>query len=75
MTTTKDLTIEIPQEKRHIKARLGHSDNPYSSPEQLIIIAAGLHSHMDKESQKKVAQSYQQAGFATLQFKFAGHGK
>jgi len=70
----EDLKLEVPNEKRHISARLTY---PKTDPkdQQLIIIATGLYSHMDKSSQLKIAESYQKAGFSTLQFNFMGHGE
>lgn len=72
--TTQDLKIPVPKSRRYVRARLRHSNNPFPKLEQLVIIATGLHSHMDKESQLKLSDTYRRSGFATLQFNFAGHG-
>lgn len=69
-----EFSLKIPNEKRHIKLRLVHPQHA-KAQHQLVIIATGLHSHMDKESQTKLAKDYQDAGFSTLQFNFMGHGK
>ena len=69
-----EFSLKIPNEKRHIKLRLVHPQHA-KAQHQLVIIATGLHSHMDKESQTKLAQDYQDSGFSTLQFNFMGHGK
>lgn len=71
----QNLKLKIPDEERHVVARLNYAENNVYKLQQLIIIATGLYSHMDKESQIKIADSYQQAGFATLQFNFMGHGE
>jgi len=73
--TKQDLTIQVPKSKRRLKARLSGSTFNESVLQKLVIIATGLHSHMDKESQIKTANMYQQAGFNTLQFNFTAHGK
>ena len=73
--TTHDFTIQVFQSKRHLKARLSQSHFDPSTLQKLVIIATGLHSHMDKESQIKTSNTYQNAGFDTLQFNFTGHGQ
>lgn len=70
----ENLKLEVPNEQRHINARLTYSKDDFKS-QQLIIIATGLYSHMDKLSQLKITESYQKAGFSTLQFNFMGHGE
>lgn len=69
-----EFSLKIPNEKRHIQLRLAVPQRS-ALQNQLVIIATGLNSHMDKESQTKLAQDYQDAGFATLQFNFMGHGE
>ena len=69
-----EFSLKIPNEKRHIKLRLVHPQHA-TVKHQLVIIATGLNSHMDKDSQIKLAQDYQNAGFSTLQFNFMGHGE
>ena len=71
----KNFALKIPNENRSIRLRLGSVDSPSHKLRQLIIIATGLLSHMDKESQKRLAASYQEKGFSTLQFNFMGHGE
>ena len=71
----KDFTLKIPDENRHIRLRFNPAKNSEHQLQQLIIIATGLYSHMDKKSQSRLAKSYQQAGFSTLQFNFMGHGE
>ena len=71
----KKLDFDIPKGKHNIKARLSYSEGDFSQLQQLIIMATGLHSHMDKESQVKMSDNYRQAGFATLQFNFTAHGQ
>ena len=70
-----EFSLKVPNESRHIRLRLGLPKTPSYRLSQLIIIATGLHSHMDKKSQLALAESYQQAGFSTLQFNFMGHGE
>ena len=71
----KDFSINIPNEGRVLRARLTCSQKTIAELQQLVIIATGLHSHMDKDSQRNLAETYQKAGFSTLQFNFMGHGK
>ena len=71
----ENLKLKIPNEQRHISIRLSQPNGAIRQLRQLIIIATGLHSHMDKESQLETAETYQQAGFTTLQFNFMGHGE
>lgn len=73
--TTQNLTLQVPKSKRRLKARLSRSISDSSILQKLVIIATGLHSHMDKESQIKTSNTYQKAGFDTLQFNFTGHGE
>ena len=71
----KNISLKIQDNNRYIRLRLCSPNRDLNDQRQLIIIATGLYSHMDKESQIKVAESYQKAGFSTLQFNFMGHGK
>ena len=70
----ENLKLKISGEQRHISTRLVRSDNIHQL-QQLIIMATGLHSHMDKASQVQTAGTYSRAGFSVLQFNFMGHGK
>ena len=70
-----EFNLKVPNESRHIRLRLSVPNIASHQLRQLIIIATGLHSHMDKKSQVTTAESYQKAGFATLQFNFMGHGE
>jgi len=70
----QDFKLKVPGEERGIKARL-HLQDDQAKLKQLLIIATGLYSHMDKDSQINAAKSYQKAGFSTLQFNFMGHGE
>ena len=72
MMNKTEFSLKIPNEKRHIKLRLVHPQRA-KAQHQLVIIATGLHSHMDKDSQQKLAQDYQDAGLSTLQFNFMGY--
>ena len=72
--TDENLKIQVPGEDRHIAIRLSRAENTARRLRQLVIMATGLCSHMDKPSQVKIAESYQKAGFNTLQFNFMGHG-
>ena len=71
---SQEFDIQIPNEGRHIKARLNYTPK-HSSLQKLIILATGLNSHMDKKTQIDVAKSFHKAGFATLQFNFMAHGE
>ncbi len=71
----KNISLKVQNNHRYIRLRLCCPNNSLNDQRQLIIIATGLYSHMDKESQKKLAESYQKAGFSTLQFNFMGHGE
>ena len=73
--TQKDFILKVPDENRNLKARLCFPQNAYLDKSQLVIIATGLHSHMDKETQTKLAKFYQKSGFVTLQFNFMAHGE
>ena len=70
-----DFSLVIPGENRNIKARLTVPKRVNKNLPQLIIIATGLASHIDRDGQKSLAKSYQKAGFATLQFNFMAHGE
>ncbi|MBO7483907.1 MAG: alpha/beta hydrolase [Alphaproteobacteria bacterium] len=70
----KNISLKVQNNHRYIRLRLCCPNNSLNDQRQLIIIATGLYSHMDKESQIKLAESYQKAGFSTLQFNFMGHG-
>lgn len=70
----KEFDLKIPNENRKIHTRLTLPENTKTKLPQLVIIATGLYSQMDKPSQLKKAKSFQQAGFATLQFNFMAHG-
>lgn len=70
-----EFNLPIPNENRNIRLRFSQPQKTSKKPPQLVIIATGLYSYMDKESQKLLAKSYQKAGFATLQFNFMAHGK
>lgn len=66
--------LQVSEEKRRIRLRLVHPQH-VNAHHQLVIIVTGLHSHMDKDTQQKLAADYQDAGFSTLQFNFMGHGE
>ena len=66
--------LQVSEEKRCIRLRLVHPQH-VNAHHQLVIIVTGLHSHMDKDTQQKLAADYQDAGFSTLQFNFMGHGE
>lgn len=69
-----EFCLQIPDENRHIRLRLVQPQ--YADAHcQLVIILTGFRSYMDKDSQTKLADDYQNAGFSTLQFNFMGHGK
>lgn len=70
----KEFDLDVPGENRHIKLRFNSPKNAKKSY-PLVIIATGLYSSMNKDSQIKLAESYQKAGFSTLQFNFMGHGE
>ena len=70
--TDTDFKIYVPEDGREIASRLRFPAGVAKPP--LIIMATGLYSYMDKESQEEVAQRYLQAGFSVLQFNFMGHG-
>ncbi len=73
--TKKEFTLKVPNENRKIYLRFTLPQNTETKLPQLVIIATGLYSQMDKPSQVKLAKNYQDAGFATLQFNFMAHGK
>ena len=73
--TQQELNLKVPNENRKIHLRLTLPKNIKTKSPQLVIIATGLYSQMDKPSQVKLAKNYQDAGFATLQFNFMAHGE
>ena len=69
-----EFNLPIPNEHRNIRLRFVHPAKKSKNLPQLIIIATGLYSQMDKTSQVKLAEDFQRAGFATLQFNFMALG-
>ena len=65
--------LYVPEGTRKIACRFRLPSVGEKRP-PLMIMATGLYSYMDKESQEAVAQRYLGAGFAVLQFNFMGHG-
>ena len=68
-----DFKLYVPEDARKIACRFRLPSVGENRP-PLMIMATGLYSYMDKESQEAVAQRYLGAGFAVLQFNFMGHG-
>jgi len=69
-----DFDLKIPYESRSIRVRFALPKHATTKLPQLVIIATGYSSNMDRYNQLKLAKYFQNAGFATLQFNFMGHG-
>lgn len=69
-----EFNLPIQNEHRNIRLRFARPAKKSKNLPQLIIIATGLYSQIDKASQVKLAEDFQNAGFATLQFNFMAHG-